>query len=88
MALVFVSRSFGLDRNALEELSIRASIALGQKKVMHDILCDGQEAEEFENEFAALSAKVVCNRRSVLYFITCLFVRVLIRFHHTGQGYP
>jgi hypothetical protein len=44
--------------NALEELSVRAGIALNQKKVFHDIVY-GVEDQEFENEYHALSAQVV-----------------------------
>jgi chromosome transmission fidelity protein 4 len=45
--------------NALEELAVRAGIALGQKKVMHDIASEGQVDEDFEREYTALSAQVV-----------------------------
>jgi hypothetical protein len=54
----FVQLSNG---NALEELSVRAEVSLGQKRVFHDIALDGQEDddEDFEKEYTALSAQVV-----------------------------
>lgn len=45
-------------RNVLEELSIRADIALSQKKVLQGIT-DGDN-EVFDREYHALSAQVVC----------------------------
>jgi hypothetical protein len=45
--------------NALEELSVRAGIALVQKKVMHDIISEGEIDDEFDREYTALSAQVV-----------------------------
>jgi hypothetical protein len=44
--------------NALEELSVRADIALGQKKAIHDITTGGEIDEEFEREYNSLSAQV------------------------------
>jgi chromosome transmission fidelity protein 4 len=52
--------------NALEELSVRATIALNQKKVIQDLTAEGEEDEEFEREYHALSAQVVsehCRRK-------------------------
>ena len=57
----FVSYTFFVFsiRNVLEELSVRADIALGQKKVVHDVTNNGQdEDEDFEKEYVALSAQV------------------------------
>jgi hypothetical protein len=45
--------------NALEELSVRAGIALVQKKVMHDIISEGDVDDDFDREYTALSAQVV-----------------------------
>ena len=43
----------------LEELSVRADIALSQKKIVHDVTNNGQgEDEDFEREYVALSAQV------------------------------
>jgi chromosome transmission fidelity protein 4 len=44
--------------NALEELSVRASVALLQKKAMQEVVMEGEMDEEFENEYHALSAQV------------------------------
>jgi len=54
----FVFR-FSPNSNALEELSVRADLALNQKRVLHDLATNGPEDEEFENEFHVLSAQVV-----------------------------
>lgn len=44
--------------NALEELAVRAGVALNQKRVLHDLTCSGDD-EGFENEYLSLSAQVV-----------------------------
>lgn len=49
-------------RNVLEELSIRASIALGQKRVNLDIVNGGQDVEALEKELSTASAQVVSIR--------------------------
>lgn len=54
--------------NALEELSIRASIALNQKRVFHDLVTNGAEDEDFENEYHALSAQVVSSGSKFVHF--------------------
>jgi hypothetical protein len=38
---------------------VRAGIALVQKKVMHDIMSEGDGDDEFDREYTALSAQVV-----------------------------
>jgi hypothetical protein len=44
----------------MEELSVRADIALSQKKAIHDIVVGAEEEDEdFEKEYMALSAQVV-----------------------------
>lgn len=43
----------------MEELAVRADIALSQKKVIHDIEVAGAGDEAFDNEYYALSAQVV-----------------------------
>jgi hypothetical protein len=42
----------------LEELSIRAGIALNQKKIIQDMTSNGDD-EDFHREYHALSAQVV-----------------------------
>ena len=44
--------------NVLEELSVRASVALQQKKLMHGLAMDGDVDEEFERDHERLSAQV------------------------------
>jgi Minichromosome loss protein, Mcl1, middle region len=44
--------------NALEELSVRASVALSQKRVIQDICMEGEVDEKFEEEYNTLSAQV------------------------------
>lgn len=54
------------DSAAYEELSVRATIALNQKRAMQRVINgddDEEEDEEFENEFMALSAQVVRTER-------------------------
>jgi hypothetical protein len=61
-----------LCRNVLEELSIRASIALGQKRVNLDIVNGGQDVEALEKELSAASAQVVSIRHdNVAPLYTC-----------------
>jgi hypothetical protein len=38
---------------------VRAGIALIQKRVMHDIITEGDVDDEFDREYTALSAQVV-----------------------------
>jgi hypothetical protein len=38
---------------------VRAGISLIQKKVMHDIISEGDVDDEFDREYTALSAQVV-----------------------------
>ena len=45
--------------NALEELSIRAGIALSQMEVVQELTNDGKEDDGFEKEFNDLSVGVV-----------------------------
>jgi hypothetical protein len=59
MVLFLTSLSLLYCSNALEELSVRAGIALVQKKVMHDIMSEGNDDDEFDREYTALSAQVV-----------------------------
>ena len=43
----------------MEELSVRADLALSQKKVLHDIANgEDEDDEDFEKEYSALSAQV------------------------------
>jgi chromosome transmission fidelity protein 4 len=44
--------------NALEELSVRAGVALNQKRVLHDLTFGGDD-QGFESEYLSLSAQVV-----------------------------
>lgn len=53
-----VSHILRLIRNALEELSVRAGVALNQKRVLHDLTIPGKD-QVFENEYLSLSAQVV-----------------------------
>lgn len=69
--------------NALEELSVRADIALSQKKVIHDISTEGQEDEEFENEYLALSAQVV---RGTMNVLSIIVNHCLTKLPSAGQG--
>jgi hypothetical protein len=55
--------------HTLEELAVRAAIALGQKKAIHEISREGDEDDEdFEKEYRSLSAQVVRYHR----FCGCL----------------
>lgn len=80
--------------NALEELSVRASIALGQKKVQELLTNDGAEDEDFEREYTALSAQVVSHAKtSYRYRDLCTFNTSCSRFEFclfvttpAGQG--
>lgn len=63
-------------RNVLEELSIRADIALSQKKVFQDI-ADGDN-EVFDREYHALSAQVVC----------CAYAFCLALLNHGTNSIP
>lgn len=47
-----------ISSDALEELSIRAGIALSQKKAVQELTTEGED-EDFEQEYYALSAQVV-----------------------------
>jgi hypothetical protein len=52
----------------MEELSVRADIALSQKKAVHDITAGAEEEDEdFEKEYMALSAQVVSKVRFAVY---------------------
>lgn len=44
--------------NAIEELSVRAGVALNQKRLIHDIIVGDEEDEDFEREYLTLSAQV------------------------------
>jgi hypothetical protein len=46
--------------NPLEELTVRANVALNQKKVLQDLAADNDVSEDaFEKEIATMSAQVV-----------------------------
>jgi hypothetical protein len=49
---------FSFRSNVLEELSIRAGIALSQKRVIHEITSEADD-EDFQRNYHALSAQVV-----------------------------
>ena len=38
---------------------MRADIALNQKKTLHDVTLEGEEDQDFEKEYLAVSAQVV-----------------------------
>jgi len=62
----------------LEELSVRADIALSQKKLIHEITAEGDDDDEFEEEFHSLSAQVVSEWVSFLgwsYFVSTSHIR-------------
>ena len=92
--LHFVPFPFCLSRSVLGEVSLRAGIALNQKRIVHDITFDGsadEVDEDFEKEFATLAAQVV----RLLVIFTHLGLDMLRRFAHpfwllllflTGQG--
>jgi hypothetical protein len=71
--------------NAFEELSIRANVALCQKKAVHSIA--GDDDDKFDKEYLALSAQVVSF--SVLSYLTktLFWVWAHFRFVLTGQGH-
>ena len=53
---------------ALEELSVRAGIALNQKRVVNDLLLvNASEKEDFEDEYQAMCAQVVSAQNIPFY---------------------
>ena len=75
--LLFIS----IGRNVLEELVVRADIALNQKRVIHDVTFDGpvdDVDEDFEKEYMALSAQVVRTYMSLFCWRYLLFLVVIV----------